>query len=321
MAHDFVFYPESYGLSKVFKKVLITKFKKNRTKKIIIFFDTWPIILSSPLKTISNIFRYYKNLFYHKLKGYTPILVLLESAVVLPQNYVTLLHVPFDKVFTWRDDVVDGKKYFKILIPYSEDFSKPLKRIPFSKKKFLTVIIGNKHSSFKNELYSERERAIDYFDKNERGFEFYGAGWNASNGVFQKLFGFRKYASYRNTPIMPGRDKLKTLSKYKFSICFENAKDIPGYITEKIWDCFIAGNVPVYYGAKEISKIMPNDTFIDRRNFRSYEELHEFLRNTDEKTYDGYMSNIDKFLKSGKPRAWADEVVVGGIINSILKDS
>jgi hypothetical protein len=39
--------------------------------------------------------------------------------------------------------------------------------------------------------------------------------------------------------------KKNTLEKYKFSICYENARDIPGYITEKIFDCFFAGCVPI----------------------------------------------------------------------------
>jgi hypothetical protein len=38
--------------------------------------------------------------------------------------------------------------------------------------------------------------------------------------------------------------KKDTLEKYKFSICYENARDTPGYITEKIFDCFFAANSP-----------------------------------------------------------------------------
>jgi len=38
----------------------------------------------------------------------------------------------------------------------------------------------------------------------------------------------KPYTSYKG----PFKSKIETLKPYKFSICFENAKDIPGYITE-----------------------------------------------------------------------------------------
>lgn len=49
--------------------------------------------------------------------------------------------------------------------------------------------------------------------------------------------------SVRNLRKSPGKDA----SKYKFCLCFEN--DIyPGYVTEKPFEAYIAGTVPLYYG-------------------------------------------------------------------------
>jgi len=42
--------------------------------------------------------------------------------------------------------------------------------------------------------------------------------------------------------------KKPIMEQYKFSIYHENARNIPGYITEKIFDSFFAGCVPVYWG-------------------------------------------------------------------------
>jgi hypothetical protein len=66
------------------------------------------------------------------------------------------------------------------------------------------------------------------------------------------------------------------LSNYKFSICFENV-EYPGYITEKIIDCFVSGVIPIYLGAPDIEKIIPLETFIDMRKFTSWEELYKCL--------------------------------------------
>lgn len=43
-------------------------------------------------------------------------------------------------------------------------------------------------------------------------------------------------------------DKAEALDDYMFSIAVENSCD-PGYITEKLTDCFITGTVPLYAGA------------------------------------------------------------------------
>ena len=57
--------------------------------------------------------------------------------------------------------------------------------------------------------------------------------------------------------------KNQTMQMYKFSICYENARGLPGYITEKIFDSFLA-NVPIYWGADNISKHIPDECFIDK---------------------------------------------------------
>ena len=43
------------------------------------------------------------------------------------------------------------------------------------------------------------------------------------------------------------RNKIKFLSKYKFSIAMENSRG-DGYLSEKIVDSFRAGTIPIYYG-------------------------------------------------------------------------
>ena len=45
-----------------------------------------------------------------------------------------------------------------------------------------------------------------------------------------------------------GNDKNKYLSEFKFNICPENV-DAPGYVTEKIFDAFKCGVIPIYQGA------------------------------------------------------------------------
>jgi hypothetical protein len=153
--------------------------------------------------------------------------------------------------------------------------------IEFSRRKLVTLMSKNIHSKYKGELYSERIRAIFYFNHFPDQFDLWGKGWDE-----YKLQVYRGVAS----------DKIQTLANYKFSICYENTSDKEGYITEKIFDCFKAGVIPVYLGAPNIEKIVPTNCFIDKRRFKTYQALQEFLLNMTEAEFNCYLSHIKVFL-------------------------
>ena len=56
--------------------------------------------------------------------------------------------------------------------------------------------------------------------------------------------------------------------------------------------------IPIYYGAPDIELHVPANTFIDMRNFKTFEELDFFLENISKKEMDAYLDNIEKYLKS-----------------------
>lgn len=70
------------------------------------------------------------------------------------------------------------------------------------------------------------------------------------NTFFHKLSKYKKVDSggkYANNINYRVQDKIEWLQKYKFNICFENSS-YPGYLSEKIFDAFAAGCVPIYWG-------------------------------------------------------------------------
>ena len=71
--------------------------------------------------------------------------------------------------------------------------------------------------------------------------------------------------------------KQEILERYKFCLCFENTS-FPGYITEKIFDCFFSGAIPIYWGAPDIDGYVPPEAFIDARLFPTFFELESYLR-------------------------------------------
>lgn len=72
-------------------------------------------------------------------------------------------------------------------------------------------------------------------------------------------------------------DKRETMRRYRFGIAYENTA-CPGWVTEKIVDCFVAGIVPVYLGAPDISEFVPADGFLDATRYASPEDLADRMR-------------------------------------------
>jgi hypothetical protein len=75
-----------------------------------------------------------------------------------------------------------------------------------------------------------------------------------------------------------GREtKLATIARYKFTLAFENSID-HDYVTEKFFDPLIAGSVPVYLGAPNISDFAPGERcYIDVTDFAGPRELADEL--------------------------------------------
>lgn len=275
-------------------------------------------------------FPTYKNKYFRQLirTGLNNMyLLIIESPIVKPDNFDIKNHKYFKKIFTWSDDLVDNKKYFKI--NYSHNIPTEFNFNLDSKKKLCTMISGNKSAKHPNELYSERIKAVRWFEKNRPDdFDLYGIGWDRYN-FYGEFLGIKlarlnrlkiltkiiapKFPSYKGTI----KSKKEIYKKYKFAICYENARDFSGYITEKIFDCLLAGCVPIYLGASNITRHIPKETFIDKRNFKTYDELYSHIKNMPAEDYLKYQSSIAGFLKSNKSYPFSAECFVETIIKGI----
>jgi hypothetical protein len=95
---------------------------------------------------------------------------------------------------------------------------------------------------------------------------------------------------------------------------------IEGYITEKIFDCFKTGTVPIYLGANNIKDYIPESTFIDKRNFSTYNELYNYLISIDEESYSEYQENISNYLKSSRARVFDSDYNAKILVDGIIKE-
>jgi alpha(1,3/1,4) fucosyltransferase len=166
--------------------------------------------------------------------------------------------------------------------------------VTFEKRKMLVSISSWKTTEFPGGLYAERIRAIKYFQRfMGNQFDIYGQGW-VKKTIIPFLSPHRWFNNYRG----PCASKIDTMRNYKFSICYENSNYIKGYITEKLFDSFQAGCVPIYLGAPDVTDYIPNECFIDRRSFKSHEELAAYIMSIDKNRFERYLVAINKYIES-----------------------
>ncbi len=262
------------------------------------------------------------------VKGY---LLMLETAQIRPENSVQISLDGYRKIFTWNDELVDGDRFIKI------NFPNPIHIHPVdgfvSRACFCTLIAGNKALSVSDErnLYPERVKAIRWFEEQAaQDFDLYGIGWDmpeARGGMLGKLQSrfwkvVGRFVKLLPFPSYRGKvaNKSDVLSRARFAICYENVRDLPGYITEKIFDCFFSGCVPVYWGASNVTDHIPADCFIDRRKFSDTAEVYAFLKTITEQEFCGYQQRIATFLQSDAAYPFSSEYFAETIVKTIVHD-
>jgi hypothetical protein len=227
------------------------------------------------------------------------ILILWEPPSVLLEQYQPQILDHFGVVLTWNDDLVDGKKFFKFNYPELQPMQE---HIPsFEERQFLCMIASNlEETSYPGELYSLRRKAIRFFETSPPGtFDLYGKGWDVCLNAKGRI-----------------KDKFDTLKQYKFQICFENCH-ISGYITEKIFDCFAVGTIPIYFGASNIEDYIPTNCFIDFRQFHDFKEMLDFIQTVSKEEYEEYLENIRHFLQSEKSTPFTKKAFVETVLKAI----
>lgn len=236
------------------------------------------------------------------------ILTANEPWIICPMHTPKILGgLPIDFVLTWNDAAVKKYKHIKkcnIGEPYIHADSIPA--VKCNEKKMCCLIVTNKTSNYPNELYSERLAAVRFFARKNADFDLFGMGWESSKDLLVKKV-------YKG----PVASKKDVMQYYKFAICYENNKDEMGFITEKIFDCFAAGCVPVYYGARNVTEYIPRECFIDFRDFADYEELYSFMMNMEEKEYNEYLKTVKKFLQTDAYKEFTSEAYVRNIMQAI----
>lgn len=268
-------------------------FQDPNVKHVLYFEYNWRLVRSDP--------------FLRRIPREKRALVLLEPANINPSLYHTaLLRDQFHTVFTWDLNLLrKNPAYSQINVPVGAEprtyRENPFRNLAFSDKRLLVAVSRNRWSYMPQSTYPLRKRAYRYFERAfPRQFDLYGIGWNAPCIFYEKWFGHPRFASWRGEIDDTWDAKVHKIAAYKFALCFENNASEPGYISEKITDCFCARCVPVYYGSKGTEALIPRDAWIDLRDFKNFAELARYLESMDEAHYNRYIAAIDRFMLSDR---------------------
>ena len=163
------------------------------------------------------------------------------------------------------------------------------------------------------EIYKDRVNAIAHFS-NLPGFELYGKGWDQRIPGFPKSYHLAAKKIYKG--VIAPSEKLAVLNRFKFALCFENCV-FPGYVTEKIFDCFLAGCIPIYFGAPDIRKFVPQDAFIDFTEFADFTSLEAYITSLPESKARKILDAGKSFLNSPQFENHLDGKIVAGIYDKV----
>lgn len=264
----------------------------------------------------------FKYALANNVKAY---LITLESPIIRPEVFQIELHKPFERIFTWSDKLLNcaDSKYIKINYSFNitADFSNDIR------ENAIVIIAGNKKSTGIGELYSERLKCIKWFNENApESLDLFGFNWDLKAFCTEDIVGFtlnklnqrfrifkQNFSSYKGTILR----KYDTLPKYKFCICFENVFGYDGYITEKIFDCFFSGTIPIYKGAPNVSTYIPEGCYINYDDFSDISELYAFTKSLNNEDIRAYQKNIKEFLLSDHVYQFTTEVFAETIISAL----
>lgn len=252
-------------------------------------------------------------------------LLVLESRLVRPQNYDPACLAHFRTIFTYDDSQVDGTRFIKLNYAFRFPATIPHHN---AKEKLCIMIAGCKSSGHPQELYGERRAAIRWFERHHpKDFDLFGVGWDrgrVGRRLPRWLVRRCEWLGRLGAPTAPSwrgavTRKRDVMGRYRFALCYENIGDVPGYITEKIFDAFFAGTVPVYRGANNVADHIPPGCFIDLRNYPDYASLYDSLQTMPDQRYQEYLNTIEAFLHSEQARPFSCAFFADTLLTEITR--
>lgn len=188
----------------------------------------------------------------------------------------------FDKLFYHQTKLIVPTLYSRINYYQQIKEEITLSQVPFKDKKFCLMI--NK-SGLNPDIY-KFSHLLSTIDKVDSIFQF----------------------DLGNSSCYNSKEILNLFSNYKFIICFENSRE-DGYITEKIFNCFLANTIPIYWGSKIANKFFDEQGFIFVKDLPTFDFSLIKELNQNEEKYLKILNFKDKIRQDFDNQEYQNEMI------------
>jgi hypothetical protein len=232
----------------------------------------------------------------------------------------------YSKVFATTDRIMLKDRHNQaVRVYFPQPITHMIKPVPFEEKKLLVLAAGDKHVQHHRSGYAKRREWVEFCIKYRvRDFDIYGGyNWTTWSKGIPMYKGVVPLSQDYDPACNIARgliDKIELIKNYKFYLCYENEIFTRGWVTEKIFECFVAGCVPVYWGASNVSLYIPKNCYIDRTSFKDDRELYNFIKNMPKNSYEEYLKNINAFLSSSRMSLYSIPYFLHCILSVIVPD-
>jgi hypothetical protein len=196
-----------------------------------------------------------------------------------------LLHY-FTTVFTFWADMLDEKR-----LPMCKFARMNCHWLDFDNKHHMAQLVDNRVDDRSVAMILEnrplagtfvvRDKVLhcqdnlrEWYVKDLRNATVHGRGWDASK------LGPGVTISHNLGRQNDRHSTIDILCKHTFGLVVENV-DADGYVSEKLYDCLIAGCIPIYYGNNNDQVGIPKDLYIDLKQIKDSAELQTVLDTID----------------------------------------
>jgi hypothetical protein len=108
--------------------------------------------------------------------------------------------------------------------------------------------------------------------------------------------------------------KMNFLNNYKFNLCFENSS-YPGYTTEKLYEAYMFGTVPIYWGSTTIECDFNPKAFLNWHDYQDDDAFFEAIVKVDqspelyeqmymESLFHNWKEPYNKYMDMDRFRSW-----------------
>jgi hypothetical protein len=175
------------------------------------------------------------------------------------------------------------------------------------------TIAGLRYRPIARDRFQARLRAFEAFS-NRDDFDLFGTGWDHREPAVAPDLHAAAVRAYRG----PASDVLPLLARYRFALVYEDTR-FPGYVSERILDCFFARCIPIYSGAPDVAQYVPPSAFIDVRQFVSFPELERFLTRMTEDDARRYVEAAHAFLTSPSFESWCVDRFARDLVDALMQ--